>query len=230
VDEKTTPDYKVLRAKVQELAKGPKNRAAVEATLKRVFETGLPEKTMDPQEMVLRRQEIMDRVQKNAEEYEQVSQSCAKSTALAVMEEFGLGNIKTITALSSFPGIALTGETCGAVSGGLAALNSYFGSTDFLDYKANARCYAQSRKFLFHFTEKLGTTKCREIHEKIVFGQYHDVADPENGYPGFLQDKGFEKCALAPGISARIAAEIILEDMDKKVQRESLKKGKSNAG
>jgi hypothetical protein len=50
-----------------------------------------------------------------------------------------------------------------------------------------------------------------------------------SGYPGFLQDKGFEKCALAPGISARMAAGIILEDMDKKVQRESFKKGKSNA-
>jgi hypothetical protein len=98
-----------------------------------------------------------------------------------------------------------------------------------VDYKANARCHAQSRKFLFQFTEKLGTTKCREIHEKIVFGQSHGAAEPEKGDPGFLQDKGFEKCALTPGISARIAAGIILEDMDKKVQRESLKKGKSNA-
>jgi C_GCAxxG_C_C family probable redox protein len=219
MDEKTTPDYEALRAKVRELAKGPKDRAAVEAKLRKVFETGLPEKTMNPEEMILRKQEIMDRVQKNAEEYEQVSQSCAKSAALAVMEEFALGNIKIITALSSFPGIALTGETCGAVTAGLAALNSYFGSADFLDYQANARCYAQSRKFLFRFTEELGTTKCRELHEKIIFGQYHDVAEPESGYPAFLKDKGFEKCALAPGISARIAAQIILEDMEKRGQR-----------
>lgn len=219
MDEKATPDYESLRAKVQELAKGPEDRAAVAAKLKKLFEMDLPKKIMNPEEMILRKQEIIDRVQKNAEEYEQVSQSCAKSAALAIMEEFALGNIKLITALSSFPGIALTGETCGAVVAGLAALNSYFGSDDLLDYKANARCYAQSRKFIFRFASELGTTKCREIHEKIIFGQYHDVAEPERGYPGFLKDKGFEKCALAPGISARIAAQIILEDMEKRDQR-----------
>jgi hypothetical protein len=60
----------------------------------------------------------------------------------------------------------------------------------------------------------MGTTKCRDIHESIVFGRYHEVADPKEGFPAFLKDKGFEKCGLAPGVSARIAAGIILESME----------------
>ncbi|MGD9322323.1 MAG: C-GCAxxG-C-C family protein [Desulfobacteraceae bacterium] len=213
--QKPTPDYKALKAKVQELAKGPKNREAVEAMLKRLSSEGIPQKKVLSDDLFANRQDILDRVQERAEEYEQVNQSCAKSPALALMEAFGFGNIKIITALSSLPGVALTGETCGAVLGGLVALSSYFGSEDLLDYSANGRCYAQCRKFIYRFEKEMGSTKCRDIHEKVVFGRYHAVADMKEGYPAFLKDKGFEKCALAPGISARIAAEIIFENIEK---------------
>jgi C_GCAxxG_C_C family probable redox protein len=216
MEKRIPPDYEALRAKVAELAEGPKDRATVEAKLKKLSSEGIPKKMVDPGEVVAKRQEIIERVQKKAEEYEQVTQSCAKSSALALMEEFGFGNMAIIAALSAFPGVAITGETCGAVLGGLAAISSYFGSDDLLDYNANARCYAHCRKFISRFRSELGTTKCREIHEGIVFGHYHDVADPEKGYPAFLEDKGFEKCALAPGIGARLAAQIILEDIEKR--------------
>lgn len=46
-----------------------------------------------------------------------------------MLEEFGLGNIEIIKALSPFPGFAGTGRICGAVSGGLVALGLYFGRT-----------------------------------------------------------------------------------------------------
>jgi hypothetical protein len=62
----------------------------------------------------------------------------------------------------------------------------------------------------------MGTTKCREIHEDVIFGQYYETADPNEGYPAFVRDRGFEKCGLPPGIGARIAARIIIEDMEKK--------------
>lgn len=87
--EKLSPDYTTLKARVQELAKGPDDRAAVEARLKRLSSRGIPKKTNIRDEMIVNKQEILDRVQKRAEEYEQVDQNCAKSPALAVMEEFG---------------------------------------------------------------------------------------------------------------------------------------------
>ena len=216
--ERLSPDYAMLKARVQELANGPDDRAAVEARLMRLSSEGIPKKVIIRDEMIANKQEVLDRVQKRAEEYEQVNQNCAKSPALAVMEEFGFGDIRIITVLSSLPGVALTGETCGAVLGGLALLSTYFGGDNLLDYSANARSYAQSRKFLYLFENEMGTTKCRHIHEDLIFGKYYNVADPKEGYPAFVSDKGFEKCALPSGVSARICAEIIIQDMEGKTQ------------
>ena len=213
---KEAPDYGDLRTRIRMLAKGPQDRAKVEARLRRLSEEGIPEKALTPERIISQKTKILDRVQARAEAYEQVSQSCAKSSALAVMEEFGLGHMDVIQALSPFPGIALTGETCGGVTGSMAALGLYFGRNDLLNYGANGRAYGQCRKFLERFESTLGTTKCREIHEKVVFGTFHDTADPEHGYSAFVADKGFEKCGLPPGIGARIAAEIIIEDMKRR--------------
>jgi C_GCAxxG_C_C family probable redox protein len=214
--EKMSPDYEALKIRVQKLAKGPEDRSGIEARLKKLSQDGIPRKKLNPDEVISQRKQILDRVQTRAEEYEQVSQSCAKSSALAVMEEFGFGDIKVITGLSPFPGIALTGETCGGVSGGMTALALYFGKDDLLDFAANARLYGKCRKLIQRFKQTLGTTKCREIHENVIFGRYHDTADINEGYPAFISDKGFDKCGLPPGVGARIAAGIIIEDLEKK--------------
>jgi len=214
--ERVSPDYETLRREVQILAEGPEDKTTVESRLKRLTEEGIPKRELGPDEIVRQKQQILDRVQKRAEEYEQVSQSCAKSSALSVMEEFGLGDIQVVKALSPFPGVALTGETCGAVSGGMAALALYFGKEDLLDLSANARTYGKCRKFIQLFQQELGTTKCKEIHENVIFGRYYETADVNEGYPAFVKDKGFEKCGLPPGKAARIAARLIIEDMEKK--------------
>ncbi len=217
--EKPSPDYGALKIRAKELAKGPEDRPVIEARLKKLSQHGIPIKKLDPDEVISQKKQILDRVQMRAEEYEQVSQSCAKSSALAIMEEFGFGDIKVITALSPFPGIALTGETCGAISGGMTALALYFGKDDLLDFAANAWIYGQCRKFIQRFEQVLGTTKCREIHQNVIFDRYYDTADISEGYPAFIRDKGFEKCGLPPGIGARIAAGIIIEDLEKKKRK-----------
>jgi len=89
------------------------------------------------------------------------------------------------------------------------------GKDDLLDYNANARTYGKCRQLIQSFEQALGTTKCREIHENVIFGRYYNTADVKEGYPSFVRDKGFEKCGLPPGIGARIAARIIIEDMEK---------------
>lgn len=213
---KSSPDFAALKKRVQELAKGPADKEAIEARLTELSQRGIPRKQLNPDELTSRKEEILERVQAKAETYEQVSQSCAKSAALAVMEEFGYGDISILKAISAFPGITLTGETCGGVTGAMTALSLYFGSDDLLDYNANARTYGKCRKLIQYFEQALGTTKCREIHQKVIFGRYYDTADIKEGYPGFVLDKGFEKCGLPPGIGARIAARIIIEDMEKR--------------
>ena len=206
-------DYAALRKKVDELAERDWDVPALEARVKKLAAEGIPKKAFDAKEMLANREQILDRVQLRAEEYNFILKNCAKSTALALMEEFGLGNMEIVKALSPFPGFGGTGWMCGGVTGSLIALGLYFGSDDSLDYDAVGTTIMAARKFMPRFEEKVGSVLCPALHEDVVFGRYMDpAASPEN-MEAFAQAKGFEKCGLLPGTGARLAAEIIIESL-----------------
>ena len=58
------------------------------------------------------------------------TRNCAQSTFFALEQHFNLEGGPMLKALSPFPGIALRGETCGAVTGGMLALGLIFGADD----------------------------------------------------------------------------------------------------
>lgn len=206
-------DYEALKAKVQELAERDWNMPAIEARYKKMAEQGIPEKTLNREEILANKQQILDRVQRRAEEYNFLAGNCARGTALAVMEEFGLGNLEVVKALSPFPGFGGTGWMCGGVTGGLIALGLYFGSNDVQDQDAAGATIMAARKFMPRFEAQVGSVLCPEIQEDVVFGRYMDpAASPEN-MEAFAEAQGFEKCGLLPGIGARLAAEIIIESL-----------------
>lgn len=207
-------DYGALRARVQELAERDWDIPAIEARLKRLAAEGIPRKQLDREEILANKQPILERIQRRGEEYNLLVRDCPKSTALAVMEEFGLGNLEIVKALSPFPGFGGTGWICGGVTGGLIALGLYFGSDDLLDEKAVGATIMAARKFMPRFEEIAGAVLCPKIHEDVVFGRYMDpAASPEN-MQAFVEAKAHAKCALLTGIGARLAAEIILESME----------------
>jgi C_GCAxxG_C_C family probable redox protein len=206
-------DYEALKVSVQELAEREWDMPAIEARYKKLATEGIPEKTLNRDEILANKQQILDRVQRRGEEYNFFARNCAKSTALAVMEEFGLGNMEIVKALSPFPGFGGTGWMCGGVTGALIALGLYFGSDDMQDYDAVGATIMAARQFMPRFEEKVGAVVCPKIHEDVVFGRYMDpAASPEN-MAAFAEAQGFEKCGLLPGIGARLAAEIIIESM-----------------
>ena len=129
------------------------------------------------------------------------------------MDEFGLGNMEIIKALSPFPGFGMTGWICGAVTGGLIALGLYFGSDDLVNYEATGLTMTAARKFIPRFEEEVGTILCPKIQEDVIFGRYMDPRGSQDNFEAFKRAKGYEKCALPPGIGARIAAQIIIESM-----------------
>ena len=207
-------DYEALKTRVQELAERDWDVPAIEARFKRLAAEGIPKKTLDRDEIAANKQQILDRVQQRAEEYNFLGRNCAKSTALAVMEDFGLGNMEIVKALSPFPGFGGTGWMCGGVTGGLIALGLYFGSDDMQDYDAVGATIMAARQFMPRFEEEVGSVVCPKIQEDVVFGRYMDpAASPEN-MEAFAEAKGFEKCGLFPGIGARLAAEIIIESLE----------------
>ena len=131
-----------------------------------------------------------------------------------MLEEFGLGSLEIIKALSPFPGFGGTGRICGAVSGGLVSLGLYFGSDDLLNYNGNRAAIAATRVFLNRFEQALGSLQCRDIQTTLL-GRYFDPSVNKDDAEAFTKAKGLEKCTIAAGVGARLAAEIIIESLEK---------------
>ena len=207
-------DLTALKAKVLELKRRKWDRAEIDARLKAFSRNGIPEKQLNFADMVAAREEILNRVQRRGEEYEYATHNCAKGSALAVMEAFGLGkDMALIKGLSPFPGFGMTGWICGGVTGALMALGLYFGSNDATDYEATGRTMSAAREFIPRFEKVFGTILCPKIHEDIIFDRYMDPRGSDENFENFKAAKGYERCALPPGIGARIAAEIIIDSM-----------------
>ena len=60
-------DYEALKAKVQELAERDWDVPAIEARMKRLSQDGIPRKKLDPKEILANKEQILDRVQRRAE-------------------------------------------------------------------------------------------------------------------------------------------------------------------
>ena len=121
--------------------------------------------------MQANRDEVLNRVQLGAEEYEYLTHSCSKGSALALMEEFGLGNWAITRAMSPFPGFGMTGGICGGVTGSLIALGLFFGSDDPEDYEGTGRTMTAAREFIERFKQELGKIICPELQEEVIFGK-----------------------------------------------------------
>jgi C_GCAxxG_C_C family probable redox protein len=207
-------DYEALKARVQELAERDWDVPALEARVRKLAAEGIPKKTLNRDEILANKQQILDRVQRRAEEYNFILKNCAQGTALALMEEFGLGNIEIIKALTPFPGVGGTGEICGGITGSLIAFGLYFGSDDRLDYEAVNETIMTAQKFMAFFEGEIGHMYCADIIEKVILGHRINPGESEEAMMTFASEKGFEKCGLLPGIGVRLAAEIIIESLE----------------
>jgi C_GCAxxG_C_C family probable redox protein len=206
-------DYEALQARVQELAERDWDMPALEAKIRKLTAEGIPKKKLDPKEMLANKQQILDRVQRRAEEYNFILKNCAQGTALALMEEFGLGNMEIIKALTPFPGVGGTGEICGGITGSLITFGLYFGGDDRLDFEAMGKTIMTAQKFMAFFEGEVGHLYCADIIEKVILGQRLNPGESEEAMISFTNQKGFEKCGLLPGIGARLAAEFIIDSM-----------------
>ena len=208
------PQTEILKTRIHELMNREWDLPAIKSRYLKLSQHDIPSKPIDPQGIVSQRKQILDRVQQRAEEYEYLSHSCSKGSSLAVMEEFGLGNMEIIKAMSPFPGFGMTGWICGGITGSLVALGLFFGSDDLLDFEGTGRTMTAARKFIPRFEQQVGTVLCPQIHEDIVFGKYINARESQEKFEELVAAKGYERCALLPGIGARIAAEIIIESLE----------------
>ena len=206
-------DYAALKKKVDELASRVWDTGAIETRVRKLMEEGIPRKTLDPQLMKANKEAILDRVQLRAEEYNFIFKNCAQGTAMALLEEFGLGNMEIIKALTPFPGVGGTGEICGGITGSLIAFGLYFGSDNRMDYEAMNKTIMMAQKFMAFFEGEIDHMYCADIIETVILGHKLNPGESEAAMMTFTKEKGFEKCGLPPAIGAGLAAEFIIDSM-----------------
>ncbi len=140
--------------------------------------------------------------------------NCAQTTFLSLIDEFNLEEDGILKALTPFPGIALRGETCGAVTGSLMMIGLIFGRDreHLSDWQAYITSLSPARKFCHLFEAQAGGTTCSEI-VKARFGRKFDLADPHDAIQWF--DCGaLEKCGDVITSSVCITAQIIKESAE----------------
>jgi C_GCAxxG_C_C family probable redox protein len=205
------PDLEAIQKRAEVLAHRKWDLPGIEKRFLALAKEGIPPKRLDPSEVKAKKDEILDRVQRRAEEYCYLTRNCAKGSATALFEEFGLGNMEIIKALNPFPGLAMSGGICGPVAGGLTAISLFFSGPDLTDPQ-DTRTYAYARKYLRRFEQTFGSLLCPDI-QAMLLGRYFDPLAGAENLQAFNQARAREKCPLAPGMGARLAAEVIIEGM-----------------
>jgi C_GCAxxG_C_C family probable redox protein len=104
------------------------------------------------------------------------SGNCAQTSFAILNEDFDLEAEQILKALTPFPGIALRGETCGAVIGSLMALGLVYGRDDMTDWKGYIGSLPSARRFCRQFEDQNGSTACAAILQDKL-GQTFDLAD-----------------------------------------------------
>ncbi len=155
--------------------------------------------------------EILARLEENAKQHVKHCGNCAQSAFLTLQEEFDLEGEGVLKALTPFPGLALRGETCGAITGSMMALGLVFGrdKEDLGSFRKYQRSLPSARKFCFKFEEELGSTLCSEIVED-KFGKPYDLANRVDALKWAARG-ATKKCGEVVAVGVRIAGEIILE-------------------
>lgn len=153
---------------------------------------------------------LFDELGEKVAKYLLLSRNCAQTSFVALQEQFELGDGAAIIlkALTSFPGIALRGETCGAIVGSLMALGLVFGREDLDDQEGFASSLISARKFCHRFENELGSTTCSDILES-EFGTRYDLTDPVQ-VAEWQAAGSLDKCTAVVMKATRIAAEIII--------------------
>lgn len=138
-----------------------------------------------------------------------LSAHCAQASFSALDEHFALGGEAVVKALTPLPGMALRGETCGALTGPLMALGLAFGRERMDDQAGLTNALPPAREFCRRFESDIGCTNCAEILESRL-GRSFDLSRQAD-FAAYRQCGGLECCAAVVRTGVRLAAIIILE-------------------
>jgi len=138
----------------------------------------------------------------------QVYGTCSQATFSTLNEVFDLNAENITKALASFPGIAMRGETCGAVSACLLGIALVY-EKDSDNTERPKLSDGPSMNFCTRFENEYGSTRCRDVIQKVTKKEYQ-VTKPED-YGILAQEGALNNCPEVVKKAVHIAADIILE-------------------
>ncbi len=148
-----------------------------------------------------------ERLARKVEETLNLSKNCAQTAFAVLQEEFDLEGGAILKALTPFPGVALRGETCGAVTGCLMAIGLVYGRDDLGDWRGYLASLPPARRFCQAFEADYGSTACGDLLESTL-GQRYDLANRVDALK-YVAAGGKRTCGRIIARSVQIAAEIL---------------------
>ena len=142
-----------------------------------------------------------------AREILMTSGNCAQTSFVILQDEFDIQGDQILRALTPFPGIALRGETCGAVIGCLMVLGLEFGRDDLSDWRGYIGSLPSARRFCKRFEDQNGSTNCTTILEGKL-GRSYDLADKVEALE-YTSSGGPEACSEVVASAVQIASDLI---------------------
>lgn len=184
------------------------------------------ELTVDTEE----REKILKKISDTAQYYEEEYGSCARNVLAAIQENLEICDEKEFRSVFQAAdalagGVAHHQQMCGAALGGVLAIGLVYGSDTMepaLPQGAQKKSKGIDRhkesverghEFVIRFKNEFGSTVCREVQHRLT-GRYWDLRNPEDRAL-FITKTYHDKCGIATGKAARLAAEVILESSER---------------
>lgn len=159
---------------------------------------------------------ILEKAFDSALNYEKKCTGCAQTTIAGIFEALSIENDDVFRSASGLAdGLGLTGDgACGALVGGAMVIGYLFGrkKKDFSDMMKPMTSYILTKRLHDRFVEKYGTCRCYDI-QKSLMGRTFNLYDPSE-LKKATEYGMIDHCSKVVGTSARLATEIIIDEMD----------------
>ncbi|MEA3222236.1 MAG: C-GCAxxG-C-C family protein [Thermodesulfobacteriota bacterium] len=164
---------------------------------------------------------ILEKAYNAALNYEKKCTGCAQTCIAGIFDALSIENDDVFKSASGLAdGLGLTGDgTCGALVGGAMVIGYLFGreKKDFPDMLKPMKSYITAKKLHDRFCEKYGSCRCYDI-QKHLMGRTFNLYDP-NGLKEATDFGMMDHCSKVVGTAAMLAAEIILDEMERKKEK-----------
>jgi C_GCAxxG_C_C family probable redox protein len=164
------------------------------------------------------REALLDTIEQEANALEKSYHGCSRCVLIPLQKHLNLGSPDVARAAAPLAGgIALSGESCGALLGGLLAVGLAVADDDLENRQGFLDTMGAGFRFLRRFQKEFGATTCRDL-QTARLGAFYSMAKPEE-YEAFVKAGGYDVCSTLVGKASRLTAAFLLEMADKGLLR-----------